>query len=171
MTDTYGPDLGLFATVTPDGQIDPEGDDPWTIEYLRTFYDFVRWRETAVAGVGEIYSLGTTASGFLEEYRAKGESILIVEALPPNDGLDHYVDIPAQRMRPKTPSTVALASTSQGAVLRGLPAGAVIVIDWGEAHPTGGDSEVALTFDQPGAYRVEVKAPTQLSAVFEVNWP
>lgn len=167
MSGAYGPDLSLFATVMPDGRIDPEGDDPWTVEYIRTFYDFVRWRETEVEGVGAIYSLGTTASGFIEEYRAKGEKILIVDELPPNDGLSHYVDIPSQQVRPKEPSTAVL----DGATLRHLPPGAVIVVDHWDTYSAEGESEIALTFDHSGTYRVEVRAPAHFPAAFEVDWP
>lgn len=138
--------------------------DPWAIEYIQTRHNFVKYRPSAVPGIGEIYEHGFKASGFIEEDRAKGLPVVIVDEAPTLER--HYVDIGAGKMLPKQPSPVVL----DGSILRKLPPGAVILID-GAEYSVGGDKEAELSFDLPGAYRVEVRAPAHLPAVFEVVKP
>jgi hypothetical protein len=163
MSEQFGPFLDPWIKVHPAGFVDPEQDAPWTIEYIRTFHDFIKYKPTAVEGVGRIYFHGTNSSGQIEEYRAQGEPIIIVDQLPDMD--THYVDIAAQKVMPKAPSTAKLT----GYVIRGLPPGAEIVIDGQDAYPADDDS-VELEFDYVGTYRIEVRSPTQLTAAFEVTW-
>lgn len=126
-------------------------------------YDFVRYREAA-PGVGEIYSMGTTSMEFIEQYRAEGDLILLVDGLPTFE--HHYVAIEAQEVRCKLVSPVMLA----GYTLGNLPAGTVVVID-GTEYQAEGETSAELSFDMPGIYRVEVRAPAHLPSVFEVVWP
>jgi len=164
MSEQFGPFLDPWIKVHPDGFIDREQDDPWTIEYIRTFHDYIKWKPTSVEGIGRIHFHGTNSSGQIEEYKAQGERIIIVDQLPYMD--THYVDIEAQQVVPKQGSSAHLT----GAVLTGLPPGAEIVIAGHDACPVDDDSG-ELGFDQVGTYRIEVRSPPQLTATFEVSWP
>ena len=86
-----------------------------------------------------------------------------MDQLPDMD--THYVDIAAQKVLPKEPSTAKLT----GYVLTGLPPGAEIVIDGQDAYAADDDA-VELEFGHAGTYRLEVRSPTQLTATFEVTW-
>jgi hypothetical protein len=163
MSEQFGPFLDPWIKVHPAGFIDREQDDPWTIEYIRTFHDYIKWKPTSVEGIGRIHFHGTNSSGQIEEYKAQGEPIIIVDQLPDMD--THYVDIAAQKVLPKEPSTAKLT----GYVIRGLPPGAEIVIDGQDAYAADDDT-VELEFGQAGTYRLEVRSPTQLTATFEVTW-
>jgi hypothetical protein len=162
----FDPILGMYVALTPDGRVDPEGDDIHAVEYIRTILAWVRYRETNVHGVGEVIAYGTMASGVIEELKASGDKLIVVDREPANEARDVYVDIGSEALKPRAPSSAIL----DGLVLRSLPPGAAIRIDMDAVYEVESDT-VELEFDMPGTYRVEVRAPMHHPVVYEVRWP